>query len=223
MFLTLSLKPFFLLAAYKESTTLVLLTHQLTSTQPNTSLFTVTPFPTPVLAITVDDHTLGSCPQNPPLSTTKRTSFGRLGCTIYGYPSSGGVLIKEADIVDMYFLSLDRFYPSQRSSNTVEEDKFCALMRRVGASWWASKKDWVDVELGVRDKIGLEMRVLVFGWPTNEVGVWVLHFASESELPWDFGRVGLALNMDERIRVMKEYGAIFYEDVGLVEELKEGS
>lgn len=222
MFLTLALKPLISLAAYTKSTALVL-THQLTSNQPTTSLFTVTPFFTPVLAITMDDNTLGSCPQNPPLSTTKRTDFGRLGCTIYGYPSSGGVLIKEADIVDMHFLSLDRFYPSQRSSNTVEEDRFCALMRRVGAIWWASEQEWVDVELGLRERIGLEMRVLVFGWPTDGVGVWVLRFGSERELPRDFGRVGLAVNMDERIRVMKEYGALYYDDAGLVEELKEGS
>jgi len=52
------------------------------------------------------DNPLGSCPQDSPLSNTKRTAFGRTGCTIYGYPSGGGVLIKEADIVDMSFLSL---------------------------------------------------------------------------------------------------------------------
>lgn len=51
-----------------------------------------------------------SCSTNLPLSTTKRTAFGYLpGCTIYGHPSSGGILIKEADILDMQFRSLNRF------------------------------------------------------------------------------------------------------------------
>lgn len=80
----------------------------------------------------------------------------------------------------------------------------------------------VHVELGMRERIGLEMRVLVLGWPTDGVGVWVLRFRSERELPRDFGRVGLAVSMDERVRVMREYGALFYEDAGLVEELREG-
>lgn len=138
MFLTFALKPFFSIAADTESTALVLFTHQLASTQPTTSLFTVTPIFTTVLAITMDDNTLDSCLQGPSLSTTKRTAFGRLGCTIYGHPSRGGILNKETDMVDSHFLSLDRCYPSQRSSNLVEEDRFCALMRRVGATWWTS-------------------------------------------------------------------------------------
>ena len=62
----------------------------------------------------------GSCPTETPLSVTKRTAFGYLpGCTIYGYPSSGGVLIKEADILDMYYLSFDRLKVSQRSPNII--------------------------------------------------------------------------------------------------------
>ena len=168
------------------------------------------------------DNPLGSCPQDSPLSTTKRTAFGRLGCTIYGYPSSGGVLIKEADIVDMQFLSLDRFHPSQRSFNILEEDRFCAMMRRVGATWWASEQEWVDVELGMRERTELEKRVLVFGWPTDGVGVWVLRFGSEREVPRDFGRVTLAVSMDERVQMMREYGAVFYEDVEGLKELREG-
>lgn len=166
------------------------------------------------------DNPFGSCPPNPPLSTTKRTAFGCLpGCTVYGYPSSGGVLIKEADIVDMQFLSLDRFRPSQRSINIVEEDEFCALMRRLGATWWANEQEWIDVQLGVRERTELEKRVLVFGWPSDGVGVWVLRFASEREVPRDFGRVGMAISMDERVKVMKEYGAVFYEDTNEVDEL----
>lgn len=78
------------------------------------------------------------------------------------------------------------------------------------------------MELGVRERTELERRVLVFGWPTDGVGVWVLRFASEREVPSDFGRVGLAVSMDERVQVMREYRAVFYEDAGRVEEFREG-
>ncbi len=38
------------------------------------------------------------------------------------------------------------------------------------------------------------------------------------EVPRDFGRLELAVSMDERVRVMKEYGPLFYEDPRLVED-----
>lgn len=34
-----------------------------------------------------------------------------------------------------------------------------------------------------------------------------------------FGRMSFAMNMDERIHIMKEYGATFFEDVTQVKEL----
>ncbi|KAL4888246.1 hypothetical protein BDV59DRAFT_188996 [Aspergillus ambiguus] len=71
----------------------------------------------------MDDRPDGSCPTNPPLSTTERTVFDTWGCVIYGYPSTGGVLRKDADLVDMRFLSLSRSYvrptPTLRSTNAV--------------------------------------------------------------------------------------------------------
>ncbi len=141
---------------------------------------------------------------------------------VYGYPSSGGVLIKETDIVDMQFLSLDRLHQSQRSPNILEEDRFCALMRRVGATWWGSEQEWVDVELGLRERTELEERTLVFGWPSEGGGVWVLRFQGARAVPRDFGRVSMAVSMDERVGVMREYGAVFYQDADEVEELREG-
>lgn len=87
------------------------------------------------------DDSLGSCPQNPPLKPNKRTEFSRLGCTVYGYPSGGGVLTKEANVVDMQFLGLDRFTAAQRSSNVIEEDAFCTRVRMIGAVWWADEKE----------------------------------------------------------------------------------
>jgi hypothetical protein len=64
-----------------------------------------------------------------------------------------------------------------------------------------------------------EEKVMVYGWPTDGVGVRVLRYGSASQMPLDFGRMSFAMNMDERIQIMKEYGATFFEDVAQVKEL----
>ncbi|CAK40146.1 uncharacterized protein An09g02090 [Aspergillus niger] len=146
----------------------------------------------------VEQDDAGSCPVNPPLSTMERTVFSPGGCLVYGYPSTGGVLIKSADLVDLLFLSLPRFQAVQRASSVDEEDRF-----------------WV------RKMTEEEKKVLVFGWPADGVGVWVLRFANAKEMPRDFMRISFAMNMEERIQIMREYGATFVEDVSQVEELRE--
>ena len=104
----------------------------------------------------------------------------------------------------------------------VAEDGFCNRMRMLGAGWWAEEQEWIDVQLGLRARTALEGRRLVFGWPTGDGGggVWVLRYGSEREVPRDFGKMALAVDMDERCRVMRGYGAVFYEDPGRVEELE---
>lgn len=162
-----------------------------------------------------------SCPTIPPESTSNRTEFGTRGCLVYGYPSTGGVLVKEADLLDMLFLSLSRSHVSQRSSSPDEEDRFCNLLKWTGATLWPSKVDWIEVQIGMREITEEEEKVVVFGWPTDGLGVWVLRFASANQLPRDFGRIRLAMNMEEKIQIMKEYGATFVEDVTQVEELQD--
>ncbi|KAB8067077.1 hypothetical protein BDV29DRAFT_186814 [Aspergillus leporis] len=159
-------------------------------------------------------------PIGPALSTTERTVFGPGGCIVYGYPSTGGVLIKEdANLLDMLFLSVPRSHASQRSPSADEEDRFCNLMRRTGAKFWPSKEEWIDVIMEMREITEEEEKVMVYGWPMDGVGVWVLRYGSASQIPRDFGRISFAMNMDERIQVMKEYGATFFEDVTQVKEL----
>ena len=42
-------------------------------------------------------------------STDRRTEIGELGYSIYGYPSSGGVIVRDnADLVELAYLGLDR-------------------------------------------------------------------------------------------------------------------
>ena len=90
----------------------------------------------------------------------------------------------------------------------------------VGAPWWADEQEWIDVQLGLQDKTEVQERRLVFGWPMCGHGVWVSRYESESALPRDFGRITLAIDMDERCRIMREYGGRIYDDPGRVEELK---
>lgn len=142
---------------------------------------------------------------------------------VYGYPSTGGILIKDsASLLDMLFLSLPRAQVSYRSPSPEDEDRFCHLLRRTGATLWPNKQDWVDAQMGMRDMTEDDKKVLVFGWPRDGVGVWVLRFASEREVPRDFGKLSLALDMEEKILMMREYGAEFVEDVTLVDELSDG-
>ncbi len=46
-------------------------------------------------------------------------------------------------------------------------------------------------------------------------------YESEGGMPEDWGRVGMAVSMHGRFMVTREHGAMFYEDVGEVEELRE--
>ncbi|PVH81473.1 hypothetical protein DL98DRAFT_548487 [Cadophora sp. DSE1049] len=150
----------------------------------------------------------GLCSPTPYLSTTVRTKFGTLGCTVYGWQSTGGVLIKSANLLDMLFLSLPRNHTSQRSPSADEEDRFCN----------PSREDEIEVHFGIRDITEEEAKVLVLGWPVDGVGVWVLRFRGEGQLPRYFGRLSLAMDMEEKIE-MREYGAVFVEDAAQVEEL----
>ncbi len=122
----------------------------------------------------------------------------------------------------MLFLSLSRSHVSQRSPSAEEEDKFCNTLRRTGATLWPSKEDWSETMIGMRYATEEEEKVVVFGWPTDGVGVWVLRFESAREIPSDFGRMSLAMDMEEKIEMMREYDATFIEDVTQMEELYDG-
>ncbi|KAE8382764.1 hypothetical protein BDV26DRAFT_253099 [Aspergillus bertholletiae] len=106
-----------------------------------------------------------------------------------------------------------------RPSNGRPTRRFCDLMRRTGATLWSSKQDWLQREMDLWDYTEEEEKVMVYGWPTDGVGVWVLRFQSDTDLPRDFGRINFAMNMEEKIQIMREYGATFVEDVTQVEEL----
>ncbi|OQO12004.1 hypothetical protein B0A48_02643 [Cryoendolithus antarcticus] len=169
----------------------------------------------------LEDHRT-SCPAIVTRTPTQRTVFGSRGCNIYGYPSSGGIWLKEADVLDLLYLSLSRSEVCHRSTDPNEEDEFCDRLRRVGAKWWVSRWDWANATIGAREATEEELKVVMYGWPAEGAGVWVLRYESKHDVPDDFGRLRLALTMEESIARMREYGAEFTEDASQVPELRDG-
>lgn len=182
-------------------------------------------------------------PEFPSQPTTIRSFFSNKGCHIHGHPSTGGILIKHsADLVDLQYLSLPRLTSTSRSPDATEEDAFCERLRRLGASWWTDEASFLRAFHGqnhydegryhpheapapMENEAMNEKRArrsLTFGWPADGVGVWVEKF-----IPCFIWRQGhsrqldFALSMEERIGVMREFGAEFVEDVGMVRELNE--
>ena len=150
--------------------------------------------------------------------SNRRTAFGKRGCAVFAWPSAGGVLIKEpANAVDLDYLGLNRFQSSFKSTDPIEEDLFCEKLQRLGAKWWRSEDDYVEVLLGLRERNPAELAEVTFGWPSTG-GMWFLRFEHEQQLPHDFGKINMAMNMDERCRVIEAYGGTFYPNSTAVDD-----
>lgn len=70
------------------------------------------------------------------LEPTARSAVIRYGARVACRPSSGGIWIKLADLVELDFLELDRWNDTPRQSNQTREDEFCTLLEMIGAEWW---------------------------------------------------------------------------------------
>lgn len=171
--------------------------------------------------------------------TDVRSYFDGGGCHAHGHPSCGGILIKKSvNIVDLQFLSLPRLAASKRSYNDQEEDSFCELLRRIGAKWWKDEPshlmslhgldaydgdpddDEKDHEIQTANEARAR-QIITFGWPADGFGVWVLRFKNKRSVPAACKTLDFALNMEEKIEIMKTFGAEFVEDPSLVQELQE--
>ena len=149
-----------------------------------------------------------SCPQLS-YDVTKRLRLGAHGATVYGWPSTGGMLLREPNAVELEYLGIDRFHDSERSEDPAEEDVFCTRMGNVGASWWQSEGDWVDAILGEREMSEQESIRLEVGWP-EAGGVWILKYSIRNKPPPKIGKVKMALNMEERCQMIEGLGGKFY-------------
>ncbi|KAI6089289.1 hypothetical protein F4821DRAFT_257083 [Hypoxylon rubiginosum] len=145
---------------------------------------------------------------------THRVVFGSRWTTVYGYPSSGGVLVLPfCNGVDLSFLQLARFSPAERSDDPAAEDQHCVRMRKLGAWKFASVWEYDTMDLFHPGKLDAKMLV-VAAWPGSGAGggVWVLKTPEGRGYEKGLARVWNALDMDERCEVVKSLGGTFYED-----------
>ncbi|KAF2967713.1 hypothetical protein GQX73_g5855 [Xylaria multiplex] len=157
---------------------------------------------------------------NVPAPYTHRVVFGAHSTCVYGYPSSGGVLVlPHCNGVDLLFLDLSCFEPSERGEDSAAEDLHCARMQKLGASWFASAYEYHTMEFF---KPGTRARetLIVAAWPQNGPGVWVLSMRVVDAAQQGLERVWNASSMDERCEVVKMLGGRFYDDPTLCPDLK---
>ncbi|OTA93938.1 hypothetical protein M434DRAFT_395172 [Hypoxylon sp. CO27-5] len=105
---------------------------------------------------------------------THRVIFGGRWTTVYGYPSSGEVLVLPfCNGVDLLFLQLARFEPAERSYDPVAEDQHCARMRALGAWKFMNAYEYNTMEFFHPGELDKKMLV-VPAWPRIGAGVWVI-------------------------------------------------
>ncbi|VTT66004.1 unnamed protein product [Fusarium fujikuroi] len=136
-----------------------------------------------------------------------RCQFGGLtGGSVTGWPKKGGYYTHLCSIVELEFLGLDRFKPANSSGDPDEEEAHCARMRQLGATW---VKD-LDSEIENQWKYDSpDSPRLYAGWPADG-GVWVLYTTFSQTKRKGLGRIGNALTMEERWKLIKELGGTFY-------------
>ncbi|KAJ6129012.1 hypothetical protein N7471_010229 [Penicillium samsonianum] len=93
-----------------------------------------------------------------------------------------------------------------RTLYQAKEDTHCDDMRRLGATWWRRLSDAYEKGiLGYDDEKEPFIRV---GWPASG-GVWVLHSTEAEAGRMGAGRIQNAYSMEERCKVIKQWGGIF--------------
>lgn len=58
-------------------------------------------------------------------------------------------------------------------------------MRRTGATFWPSKQDWFDVQIGLREASEEEENVLVLGWLADGVAAEVWEYQAGTKTFWE--------------------------------------
>ncbi|KAK4985127.1 hypothetical protein LTR66_008275 [Elasticomyces elasticus] len=160
-----------------------------------------------------------------------RTEFLPLSCKTTAYPSSGGIVLGYFSAVELAHLDLSRTKQANRSSDPVEEDDLALRMLHLGAHWWPNWRLYAHHQERILEGILYDFHFpphVNVGYPSSGKGVWVFKFSADERIwdeedqrkpyldrkpdDWD-GRINMALTMNERCDVLKDFGATFYEDV----------
>ena len=151
---------------------------------------------------------------------TRRAVFGTYGCTIFGWPSRGGVIIRRcADAVELEYLAFNRFDPpAKRFADQDQEDKFCNALLTIGGKWWSSEERSMRIAAsdGTADEpTDHELKEVFVGWP-DDGGVLIAEFQNEvgeDKVPDDIGRLRMAFTMEQRCEILKtHFEARHYRD-----------
>jgi len=177
-----------------------------------------------------------------PTVFTRRVHFRDDHVSIWAWPSPGGLIVLEhATALDFDFLGLDRVYlPESRGSDQNAEDEFARRLLLLGAKWFDSLERYRFVKavaqgddrsirkLEAKEELAptrMErrwVRVALKNGVNADDGLWVLEFETNEEdvqendgLPDDeAAHVDLAMNMDEKCKILENLGASFYSTLG---------
>lgn len=148
---------------------------------------------------------------------TARSTPLKHGARVACWPSSGGIWIKHADVVDLEFLGLDRFDSTPRQFNQTAEDEFCSTLKMVGAEWWQLPPDFKRRGHLGKEQYGCETLESCFtpdvrnefllAWPETFMTVCYVPIALVEERGDEsLGGYRNALTMEERCRVIMRLG-----------------
>ncbi|MCJ1371367.1 hypothetical protein MMC20_002582 [Loxospora ochrophaea] len=153
-----------------------------------------------------------------------RIHFNSHGATAKGYPSTGGVLVKGLNAVDLVYLGASRHEETLRPTMDAspEEDAWCVKLRKLAPRWYRNVKDRDDAVFGDRPTTKAEEEQVFVGYEddSNGGGIWVMQWV-HGQRPVGWGRYELCLTMQERCRAMEELGATRYQHADEVEALTE--
>jgi hypothetical protein len=156
----------------------------------------------------------GPIPAEPVARSTLMLHGARVAC----WPSAGGVWIKEADVVDMEFLDVDRFQDTPKQFNQALEDDFCTKLKMTGASWWSlppafeQKRGHLEKEIygcstleacfepDIRNEY-------LLAWPETETTTCYVRIAQAKKVGGEMLKgYRNAMDMDERCGVIMKLG-----------------
>ncbi|CZR66054.1 uncharacterized protein PAC_15955 [Phialocephala subalpina] len=140
----------------------------------------------------------------PRVSTTSNGMF-----MVRGYPSTGKVMQKLVDGVEMEYLGLNRFRIADRSHIKDEEDEFCRKLLRLGANIWQNEahyQSWAQDP----ERDGIMQHEI--GYPSSG-GMWLLKRKDLGEQDERLAMLRVCFTMDERCWVLKRLGAKFYRSI----------
>lgn len=163
-----------------------------------------------------------------PIRNWTRRYHPSINARVYGYPSTGGVLILPGYDLDLPYLGLVRLVDASRSSNPAEEDAFCRRLRYLGAIWWPYPDADLDALKGhgsQEDAHRAATHVCV-GWLPNAGGIWVLKYnendSGDNDLSLKAQRIG-SMIMGDRCRMIEELGGKYYRHPEECEDLRWGN